>query len=72
LVVGAISEENKYKVRVYENGKPVTAAVYSVEIEAAFDAKMRGFPLELVDELMQIAKDDVIEGRIPLTDSKSS
>src|SRR5579872_6824864 len=60
---------NEIKVRVFENGERATAVVYSVTIETVFDAKMRGFSLNLADDLMTLAERDVVEGRVPLLKS---
>ena len=69
LEVRAIAADNEFKVRVFENGQPVTNAIYSVAIETAFDATMSGFPLELVDNLMEQAKQDVLDGKVGLMPS---
>jgi hypothetical protein len=64
LEVRAAALDNEFKVRVFEGDRPVTKAVYSVAIETAFDAKMSGFPLELVDALMSLAEQDVLDGKV--------
>jgi hypothetical protein len=66
LEVRAVVEDNEVKVRVFEDGEPATRVIYSITIETDFDAKVTGFPLNLVDELMRVAEDDVKEGRVPL------
>jgi hypothetical protein len=64
--VRATVDANEVMVRVYENDKRATPAVYSVTIETAFDAQVSGFPLNVVDGLMQMAEEDVKEGRVPI------
>jgi hypothetical protein len=65
LEVRAAPFEEGWKVRVFENGKPVTAAVYSVAHDTAIDVNWR-MKEELVDTLMHLAKEDVVRGVVPL------
>jgi hypothetical protein len=63
--VKAVPFEEGWKVRVFENGKPVTPAVYSVVHDTLVDANW-SMKIDLVDVLMQAAQDDVKRGRVPL------
>jgi hypothetical protein len=58
--------DNEVKVRLFEGNKPASPIVYSVSIETAFDARMRGFALDLVDELMHLMEHDTRAGRLRL------
>ena len=66
--VRAETTDNEIKVRLFENDRPASPVSYSVTIETAFDAKMRSFPLNLVDGLMELAEDDVTSDRLVLFD----
>lgn len=67
LEVRAASFDNEWRVRVFENEKRATPVEYSVMIETAFDGKE-----SLIDRLIQIARDDVKEGRVPLVNPAST
>ncbi len=62
LIVKAFPHGRAWTVRVFEHGKPVTDASYSVSHETAIDA----MPIDLVDHLMEIAEGDVKRGWVPL------
>jgi hypothetical protein len=58
--------DNEIKVRLFEKDQLASPVFYSETIEAAFDAKMRAFRLDLVDELMRLMEHDTISGRLRL------
>jgi len=62
--VRAEVENNEARVRLYENDKRASPLVYCVNIETIFDAKMRSFPLDLVDGLMELVKAETVSGRL--------
>jgi hypothetical protein len=64
--VRAATIDNEIKVRLFEKDQLASPVFYSVTIETAFDAKMRAFPLDLVDELMTLMEQDTTSGRLRL------
>ena len=72
LEARAEATENEIRVRVFENNMQATPAVYRVTIETAFDGKITGFPLNFVDALLETAREDVEEERMPLLTEKSN
>lgn len=58
--------ENEIKVRLFENDQLASPVTYCVTIETNFDAKMRGFSLDLMDELMELMQQDTVSGRLRL------
>jgi hypothetical protein len=62
--VRAEASDNRIKVRLFENDKLASPAVYGVDIETVFDAQISGFPLNLVHGLMALIEDDTVEGRL--------
>lgn len=66
LQVRATPAGNAWTIRVFENGEPVTAIVYTVSHETAIDASMRSTPLHLVHQLMDLAKTDIEDGIVRL------
>jgi hypothetical protein len=63
--VGATKADNNFVVRIYEKGRPIGPATYSIAIETVFDGRLRGY-LRLLDRLMALAESDVTEGIIVL------
>lgn len=66
LTVGATKSDNKFVVRLYEDGQPIGPVSYSIDIETIFDGQSRGFDLRLLDRLMAVAESDVTEGVVVL------
>ena len=64
--IRAASLENEIKVRLFENDRLASPVTYGVTIETNFDAKMRGFSLDLVDELIELMQQDAVSGRLRL------
>ncbi|MBK1696619.1 hypothetical protein [Rhodovibrio salinarum] len=64
--VRAAAENEGWKVRVFENNRPVTAVVYTVSHENQIDAKIQDLPVDLLQELMRLAQSDVEQGRVAL------
>ena len=64
--VRAAAENEGWKVRVFENNRPVTAVVYTVSDENQIDAKVQELSVDLLDKLMQLAQSDVEKGRVAL------
>jgi hypothetical protein len=68
--VRAATMDNEIKVCLFEKNRLASPVSYNVTVETAFDAKTRGFPLDLVDELMALMEQDTISGRLrPLPNS---
>jgi len=61
--------DNQVRISVFEGDQAATSVIYSVSIESAFDAQTRGFPMNLLDGLMNLATDDIVKGRVPLLKS---
>ena len=61
LEVKAECNNEGWKVQVYENGKPATYCVYCVSYEDFMDANTV-LSSDLVEELMNIAQDDIQRG----------
>jgi hypothetical protein len=72
LEARAEATENEIQVRVFENDKQTTPAVYRVTIETVFDRKITGFPLNFVDALLETAREDIEEERMPILTEKSN
>ena len=53
-------------VSVFEGDKQAISEFYQVTREAAGDARAQDFSLDLVKGLMEMAKEDVQEGRVEL------
>jgi len=51
-----------WRVRVLENGRPITGVVYNVSWDTAIDAALQEPPADLVDELMRNAQAAVERG----------
>ena len=64
--VRATIEDNRAMVGLFCGDKRASPVVYGVEIETYFDAKLRGFSLDLIDELMDQMERDLRSGRLKL------
>ena len=64
--VKAFQENDGWRIRVYENDRPVTAITYRVAYETDQDAQMQGISVDLVDHMMDVAKSDIEEGIVKL------
>ena len=65
LEVRAAPIDEGWKVRIFEQGKPVTAAVYTVAHDTAIDAHWT-MKADLADTLMELAEQDVKREVVPL------
>lgn len=66
LEVRAVPAQDGWTVRVYENGRVVTGVTYSVSYETQIDASLQGLPVDLLDDLMNVAQTDIEQGRVRL------
>ena len=66
LEVRAVPAQDGGTVRVYENGRVVTGVTYSVSYETQIDASLQGLPVDLLDDLMNVAQTDIEQGRVRL------
>jgi len=65
LEVWGIPLADKWKVRVFENEKPVTGVVYSVAHDTTIDPNWT-MKAALVDELMALAEEGIKREIVPL------
>lgn len=66
LEVRAFCRPFVVSVSVFEGDKQAISELYQVTREAACDARAQDFPLDLVKDLMKMAKEDVLEGTVDL------
>lgn len=71
LVVKAAPVGDGWTVRVFEDDEPVHPLVYGVTYETITDAAAMSIPGDLVEQLMQLAQDDVEQGRVRLINKKN-
>jgi hypothetical protein len=64
--IRAEAAANEIRVRLFEGETLASPVSYGVTIETAFDAKMRGFSTNLVDDLMVLMEQDTVSGRLKL------
>jgi hypothetical protein len=64
--VRAATIDDEVKVRLFEEDKLASPVFYTVPAETAFDAKVRAFSFDLVEELMALMERDTISGRLRL------
>jgi hypothetical protein len=63
--VRAVPLMDGWKVRIYEKGKLVSPAVYSLSHDTAVDAQWR-LNLDMIESLMALAQNDIERGIVPL------
>ena len=68
LSVRAAQYYSEFVVRVFAGNTRATAVAYTISIETELDGKLTGLDLSMVDQLMALAKSDVVEGRVTLHD----
>lgn len=66
LAVRAAVLDDTWKIAVFDGDKLATPAEYTVSCETYADSKHSIAFDDIVEELMNIARDDVVAGRVPL------
>lgn len=64
--VRAEAMNNEIKVRLFEGVKLASPVSYGLTIETAFDGQMSGYPLGLVDGIMDLLEHEVVANQIVL------
>ena len=66
LEVRAMRVDEGWRARVFDGDQPATDAIYSVSHENRIDASAHSTLGDLVPQLMQVAQEDVEQGRVSL------
>jgi hypothetical protein len=64
--IRAATIDDEVKVRLFAEDKLASPVFYTVPVDTAFDAKVRAFSFDLVEELMALMERDTISGRLRL------
>lgn len=66
LTVKAAPYDDRWEVRVFEQGNAATDVVYTVRDDRTDEAERGGITPTVLHELMGLAQSDVVQGRVAL------